>query len=51
MDEFIPLPLPSLPVGGRLQYFMKFWKHLTSDPNILDMISGMPLELTDIPYR
>ena len=39
-------------MGGHLQYFHSFWKNLTHDPNILDMVTGMPLDLTsDIPCR
>ena len=43
---------PELPVGGRLQFFKHRWSKLTSDPAILDIVTGMHIELTsDIPYQ
>ena len=49
-NEFLPLPLPDLPVGGRLKFFVSFWKNLTHDPIILNMVTGMPLDLnSDVP--
>ena len=44
-------PLPHIPVGGRLRFFLDEWKKFTSDPFILDMVSGMSLDLTDIPLQ
>ena len=50
MNKFLDLPLPHIPVGGRLKFFRKFWYKLTQDPQILQMITGMPLDLEkDIP--
>ena len=50
--SFLPVPLPDLLVGGRLKYFLSFWKNLTHDPDILAMITGMPLNLSsDVPSR
>ena len=42
---------PHLPVGGRIRHFAKEWKRITRDRNILDMVYGMHLELTDIPFQ
>ena len=43
---------PELPVGGRLQFFKHRWFKLTSDPAILDIVTGMHIELiSDIPYQ
>ena len=50
--EFLSIPLPDLPVGGHLKYFVSFWKNLTHDLVILDMVTGMPLDLnSDIPSQ
>ena len=44
------IPLPNIPVGGRLRYFKKKWKRLTSDPVILKMVNGVHIDVTkDIP--
>ena len=47
----VSIPLAHLPVGGRLRYFLHEWKRYTSDPFILNMVSGMCLDLTDIPKQ
>ena len=38
-------------MGGRLKYFYDQWKKFTHDPFILDMVSGMSLDLTDVPQQ
>ena len=42
---------PEIPVGGRLKLFSSRWAKLTSDPNVLDIVSGMHIELDDIPKQ
>ena len=50
VKRFLDLPLPHIPVGGRLQFFRKFWCKFTHDLQILQMITGMPLDLArDVP--
>ena len=50
--SFMDLPLPHIPVGGRLRHFWPFWSSLTSDPEILDMIMGMSLDIhNDVPQN
>ena len=43
--------LPNIPVGGRLKFFKSEWRKFTSDPEILDMVSGMSLSLDDTPVQ
>ena len=47
----VSIPLAHLPVGGRLRFFLHEWKCYTSDPFILNMVSGMCLDLTNIPKQ
>ena len=47
----VSVPLPSIPVGGRLKHFFPQWRSITSDPEILDMVSGMHLEFVDFPQQ
>ena len=42
---------PEIPVGGRLRFFLHRWKKITSDPSILDIVSGMHIELCDLPRQ
>ena len=43
---------PELPVGGRLSHFLPYWKTLTDDPWILEVIAqGYALEFQDGPPR
>ena len=50
------IPLPHIPVGGRLTYFHRQWEQMTSDPEILKMVSGFSLPMVDfepqksVPY-
>ena len=37
--------------AGGLQKYYKEWQALTSDPEILQMISGQPIEFSHIPYQ
>ena len=34
-------------VGGRIQYFLPQWRKFTSDPDILDMVTGLHIEFID----
>ena len=43
------VPRPDLPVGGRLKFFLTQWKEITSDENILSMIRGLQISLTELP--
>ena len=45
--DFVSIPHPDIPVGGRLQHFRKQWESVTSDPEILKMVSGFSLPLID----
>ena len=36
-----------IPLGGRLMHFLPFWKKITKDKNILDMITGLHIPLND----
>ena len=59
--DFVSIPEPhrSIPVGGRLKYFKKEWEKVTSDPDILKIISGLSIPLvnfeqqnrTPFPYK
>ena len=39
------------PLGGRLQYFRQAWEYLTSDPWVLNAVSGLALDLTFPPHQ
>ena len=47
----IPVPHPELPVGGRLQYFLQEWLQITDNPEIIDMITGMHIDLVEFPLQ
>ena len=38
-------------MGGRLRFFKSEWYKITSDPNILDMVSGMHIDLKSLPSQ
>ena len=38
-------------MGGQLKYFLPEWEKLTRDKSVLDMVQGMPLDLTDFPVQ
>ena len=42
---------PHLPVGGHLKYFVNEWYKLTSDPNVIDTVKGMHINLDNIPHQ
>ena len=42
---------PHMPVGGCLRFFIKRWREITSDPSILDIVSGMHISLTELPRQ
>ena len=43
--------LPHVPVGGRLSLFLPKWKEATSDPAVLDIVSGMHIDLSELPVQ
>ena len=45
------IPLPNTPVGGRLRRFYSQWQALTSDPFILNLVTGMNIPLTEFPRQ
>ena len=45
------IPLPEVPVGGRLRYFLSEWSQITSDPFVLNMITGMEIDLWELPKQ
>ena len=45
ISDFVSIPLPHVPVGGWLKHFLPQWKALTSDPFILNMVTGMDIPL------
>ena len=47
----VSTPLPDIPVGGHLRYFLPQWTQITSDPSILEMITGMNIDLVDFPRQ
>ena len=47
----IDIPLPHVPVGGRLRYFLPQWTQITSDKEVLSMVAGLEINLTDIPFQ
>ena len=42
----LSLPLPHIPVGGRLKYFKSAWYSLTKDPELITMISKCPISIS-----
>ena len=49
-NKFLNLPKLDLPVGGRLFHFYDFWKQLTHDLTILQIITGLHLDVdSDVP--
>ena len=45
------IPLPHIPVAGRLKYFIAQWQTLTNDSEVLDMVHGMHIDLIDKPEQ
>ena len=45
--DLVSIPKPDIPVGGRLRHFRSQWNTVTSDPDILKIISGFQLPLVD----
>ena len=39
--------LQDIPLGGRLKEFLPFWRSVTKDKNILQMIKGLHIPLED----
>ena len=40
-----------IPVGGRLRNFLLQWQQITADHSILEMITGMNIDLVDFPWQ
>ena len=40
----------NFPLAGRLQYFVKHWKKLTSNPEILEWVSGLKIDFILEPF-
>ena len=49
--DAVSTPFLDIPVGGHLKHFALQWRSFTSDPTILDMVSGMTIDLVDLPYQ
>ena len=49
--SFVSIPLPDVPVGSRLRYFFSEWSQITSDPFVLNMITGMEIDLWELPKQ
>ena len=41
----------NFPLAGRLQYFVKHWKKLTSNPKILEWVSGLKIDFILEPFQ
>jgi len=49
-----PITIPCVDVhfdAGQLKDKVQFWKSITSDPVILQMVSGCKIELDDTPFQ
>ena len=49
INLFPSTPHPDIPVGGRLKHFKGEWFKLTKDPDLIQMISGCPVNLCETP--
>ena len=49
--DFVSIPSPEIPVGGRLKYFQSEWRKITSDVNILKAIAGFEIPLVDFQQQ
>ena len=43
--HYVSIPKLYLPVAGRLQHFKSTWYNLTSDPEIIDTVSGIHIDI------
>ena len=41
----------SLPLAGRVKFFIKNWEKLTKDPSVLEIVQGYKIPFTDTPHR
>ena len=41
------IPKPHIPIGGRLQLFKSKWSKYTKDNKILDMVSGISIDVAE----
>jgi hypothetical protein len=49
-DTWVSVALPNVPVSGRLSHFLSFWRTLTSDRWILEVVAqGYSLEILSPP--
>ena len=49
-----PVPrivLPNPVLAGRLRFFTKNWQHITQDPWVLGIVSGLKLSFTHTPFQ
>ena len=49
--DFVSIPFPDIPVGGRVQSFRHEWEKITSDPAILKTISGFSIPLIEVMHQ
>ena len=49
--DFVSIPFPDIPVGGRLKSFNNEWEKITSDPVILKTISGFSIPLIEVTHQ
>lgn len=59
VEEEFPVPLPHIPVGGRLAHFLDQWEEITTDSWVLSILRGglglrfnslPPLSITPVPF-
>ena len=48
---FPNVKVSNFPLAGRLQYFVKHWKKLTSNPQILEWVSGLKIDFILEPFQ
>ena len=48
---FPNVKISNFPLAGRLQYFVKHWKKLTSNPEILEWVSGLKIDFILEPFQ
>ena len=48
---FRNVKVSNFPLAGRLRYFVKHWKKLTSNPEILEWVSGLKVDLILEPFQ
>ena len=52
MQNLFPnVKVGNFPLTGRLQYFVKHWKKLTSNPEILEWVSALKIDFILEPFQ